>query len=90
MILAITALAVPNGTAGEAQPTERLWHLKVAGQPSGSFTETTAATADGKVRTKETMALELNRLGSKVSMKTESETVETNDGTVESLTGVAT
>ena len=87
MILTVTALAVPNGTAAEAQPEERLWQLKVAGQPSGSFTEMTAATADGKVRTKETMVLELNRLGSKVAMKTESETVEASDGTVESLTG---
>src|SRR6187431_2295376 len=87
MILTITAVAVPNGTAAEAQPEERLWQLKIAGQPSGSFTESTVTTADGKVRTKETMALELNRLGSKVLMKTESETVEGTDGTVESLTG---
>ena len=86
IVLAATTLAVTNGAA-ETEPNERVWQLTIAGQPSGSFTESTLTTADGKVRTKETMALELNRLGSKVSMKTESETVEGTDGTVESLTG---
>ncbi len=86
MALAIAAVAVPNGIA-ETSPAERFWQVNVAGQASGSFTETTVSSADGKVRTKETMALELNRLGSKISMKTESETLEATEGMVESLTG---
>jgi len=86
LALAFSAIATPNSVA-EAAPIERAWQLKVAGQPSGSFTESTVTTSDGRVKTKETMSLEMNRLGSKVSMKTESESVESKDGALESLAG---
>ncbi len=86
LALALNAMAIPNGAA-EPAPPERAWQLKVAGQPSGSFTESTVTGADGKVRTTEIMSLEMNRLGSKVSMKTESESVESNDGALDSLNG---
>jgi len=84
--IAFSAITAPKGVA-EPAPIERVWQLKVAGQPSGTFTESTVTTPDGKVKTKEIMSLEMNRLGSKVSMTTESESVESNDGALESLTG---
>lgn len=89
LAVAFSAIATPNGVA-EPASIERAWQLNVAGQPSGSFTESTVTTADGKAKTKETMSLEINRLGRKVSMKTESESVESNGGALESLTGSIT
>ena len=83
---ALSAIALLTALA-ESEVVQRVWQLSIAGQPTGSFTESTVATPDGRVRTKEVMALEMNRLGNKVSMKTESETVEASDGRLESLSG---
>jgi predicted nucleic acid-binding protein len=40
---------------------------------------------EGKVTTKETMVMVINRLGSKVSITNETETVENRDGEMQSL-----
>ena len=71
--------------ADPAAPAERLWDLKLADQPSGSFTESSQAGADGQMTTKERMAMEINRLGSKVSITNETETVENRAGEMQSL-----
>ena len=68
-----------------ATPEERSWQLKLADQSSGSFTETTTRHPDGKVVTREVMAMELNRLGSKVEMRVEGESTEDANGKLEVL-----
>src|SRR5688572_6810150 len=81
-LLPMIAMAV----AGEPSTSgDRHWDLKLADQPSGSFTESSVAGADGKVTTKEQMAMEINRLGSKVSIQNETETVENSSGEMQSL-----
>src|SRR5688500_12823443 len=80
--LAILAAAI---AADLPAPAERHWDLKLADQPSGSFTESSLASADGQVTTKERMAMEINRLGRKVSITNETETVENRAGEMPSL-----
>lgn len=80
--LAILAAAVAGDPPA---PGERHWDLKLADQPSGSFTESSLVGADGNVTTKERMAMEINRLGSKVSITNETETVENRAGEMQSL-----
>lgn len=86
-LAAICATFVLPQSGAAAETATRVWQLHIAGQPSGSFTEESVRTPDGKVKTKETMALEMNRLGSKVTIRTESETLEGSDGTVEAVNG---
>jgi hypothetical protein len=74
--LNIIGLLVIASALHAAAPEERIWQLKLADQPSGSFTETTTRHSDGKVVTREVMAMELNRLGNKVEMKVEGESTE--------------
>ncbi|HYJ04642.1 MAG TPA: transglutaminase-like domain-containing protein [Chthoniobacterales bacterium] len=84
-ILALFAMASWT-VAGEVPPAvDRAWDLKLADQPSGSFTESTVAGPDGNVTTKERMVMEINRLGSKVSITNETETVENRAGEMQSL-----
>jgi len=71
--------------AGAPAPVDRTWELKLSGEPSGSFTESSLAGEDGKVTTKEKMAMVINRLGNKVSITNEIETVENRDGEMQSL-----
>lgn len=72
--------------AAEMPPAvDRTWELKLADQPSGSFTESTLAETDGNVTTKERMVMEINRLGSKVSITNETETVENRGGEMQSV-----
>ncbi len=81
-LLSMIAMAVA------ADPTtsgERHWDLKLADQPSGSFRESSVVGADGNVTTKEQMVMEINRLGSKVSIQNETETVENPAGEMQSL-----
>jgi hypothetical protein len=75
---ALVLLAIPmSAIATEApQAVERTWQLKLSGQPSGSFNESTFNASGCRVTTKERMAMEINRLGSKVSITNETETVE--------------
>jgi hypothetical protein len=81
-LIAMAGLAI----AAETPPSvDRTWQLKLSGQPSGSFNESTVTGADGNVTTKERMAMEINRLGSKVSITNETETVENRDGEMQSL-----
>ena len=81
-LLAMIALAV---AADPPAPGERHWDLILADQPSGSFTESSLAGTDGNVTTKERMAMEINRLGSKVSITNETETVENRAGEMQSV-----
>lgn len=84
LALALLAMAV-TAVAAEAPPIDRTWVLKLADQPSGSFTESSLVGADGTATTKERMAMEINRLGNKVSITNETETVEDRAGEMQSL-----
>jgi Transglutaminase-like superfamily len=81
-LLLTTALAV---VANASQPVERTWELKLSGERSGSFTESSVASSDGNVTTREKMAMEINRLGNRVSITNEMETVENRAGEMQSL-----
>jgi hypothetical protein len=85
--LILVLLAIPRpASAVDAPPrSDRSWDLKLADQPSGSFTESTLADPAGTVTTKERMAMEINRLGNKVSITNETETVENSAGEMQSL-----
>ena len=67
------------------EAVERSWELRLDGQPSGSFTESSVAGANGNATTREKMVMEINRLGNKVSITNEVETVENRDGEMQSL-----
>src|SRR5687767_15991407 len=84
-LLAIFSTFAAAVAADPATPAARHWDLKLADQPSGSFTESSLASADGQVTTKERMAMEINRLGSKVSITNATETVENRPGQMQSL-----
>lgn len=84
LALALLAMAV-LAVAAEAPSVDRTWDLKLADQPSGSFTESSLVGANGNVTTKERMAMEINRLGSKVSITNETETVENRAGEMQSV-----
>ena len=71
--------------AAQSPPATRTWQIKIAGEPSGTFTETTTAAREGNVATAEAMHLEMNRLGSKVEMKNESQSFENAQGELQSL-----
>ena len=81
-LLALTGAAIAVETPALS---DRTWDLKLADQPSGSFTESSLAGTDGKVTTKERMVMEINRLGSKVSITNETETIENRAGEMQSL-----
>ena len=83
--LAVLAIANPLCATEAPAPAERTWELRLSDQPSGSFTESTLPGADGQVTTNERMAMEMNRLGSKVSITNETETVENAAGEMQSL-----
>ena len=85
-LLALFSTFATAVAADPATPAARHWDLKLADQPSGSFTESSVSGADGQVTTKERMAMEINRLGSKVSITNETETVENRAGEMQSLT----
>ena len=83
--LALLTIAASAVAADSPAPVERAWDLKLADQPSGSFSESTLEGNDGHVTTKERMAMEINRLGSRVSITNETETVENGAGEMQSL-----
>src|SRR5688572_2667105 len=86
-LLALALLSMIAMAVGAEPSTsgDRHWDLKLADQPSGSFTESSVVSADGNVTTKEQMVMEINRLGSKVSIQNETETVENPAGEMQSL-----
>ena len=71
--------------ASTPEPIERSWELKLSGERSGSFTESSVVGSGGNVTTREKMVMEINRLGNKVSITNEVETVENRDGEMQSL-----
>ncbi|MCA1658944.1 MAG: transglutaminase-like domain-containing protein [Verrucomicrobiaceae bacterium] len=83
----LTVLALVRAAIAAEKPAspDRTWDLKLADQPSGSFTESTQSGTDGNVTTKERMAMEINRLGNKVSITNETETVENRAGEMQSV-----
>lgn len=83
--LAFFAMIAMALAADPPASEERHWDLKLADQPSGSFTESSLAGADGNVMTKERMVMEINRLGSKVTIATDTETAENGAGEMQSL-----
>lgn len=83
--LALFTLASWVVAADAPAPVQRTWDLKLADQPSGSFIESSLAGKDGHVTTRERMAMEINRLGSKVSITSETETVENGAGEMQSV-----
>src|SRR5687768_10617795 len=84
-ILALLALDVPAAAGETPVSTDRTWELKLADQSSGSFTEASLPGPDGTVTTKERMAMEINRLGSKVTIISETETVENRSGEMQAV-----
>ena len=85
---ALLALSAGAVAAEPAVSGERHWDLKLADQPSGSFIESSLPGADGNVITREKMIMEINRLGSKVSISNETETVENSAGEMQSVVSV--
>jgi hypothetical protein len=85
LALAFFAMIAIAVAADPPASGERQWDLKLAGQPSGSFTESSFAGADGNMTTKERMVMEINRLGSKVTIANDTETVENGAGEMQSL-----
>src|ERR1700738_4236504 len=85
--VALALLATASWVIAADPPAsgDRTWELKLSGEPSGSFTESSLAGDDGKVITKERMTMVINRLGNKVSITNETETVENRDGEMQSL-----
>jgi hypothetical protein len=65
--------------------SDRTWDMKLADQPSGSFMESTRVDTEGNVTTKERMAMDINRLGNRVSISNETETLENRGGEMQSL-----
>lgn len=82
LLFAILLAAAPTRDAF-AQETD--WYLvKLAGTPAGWMRETRADSA-GLIRTRSTMFLAINRLGSQVVMRTDVVSVETAGGALRSL-----
>jgi hypothetical protein len=88
LALAFLAIAPWAIAANPPAAVDRTWELKLSGEPSGSFTESSLAGDEGKVTTKEKMAMVINRLGNKVSITNEIETVENRDGEMQSLVAI--
>ena len=73
--------AAEAGAAG----ADRWWEIRLSGQPTGYFHQSTAARPEGGGRTTQEMLFVVNRLGSKVEIKTHAETVEDAAGLMQSV-----
>lgn len=85
--LALAFVAIASGALAEDAPVpvERRWELKLNGQPSGSFTESSSAGNDGSVITRERMVMEINRLENRVTIESDTETAENSEGVMQSV-----
>lgn len=66
-------VGVPAGAsapAGTASGAERWWVVRLAGQPTGWFRESVATAEGGGSRTEQEMLFVINRLGSRVEIRT--------------------
>jgi hypothetical protein len=77
----------PAGGAGElgAAGADRWWEIRLSGQPTGYLHQSTEARPEGGGRTTQEMLFVVNRLGSKVEIKTHAETVEDAAGLMQSV-----
>ena len=65
---------------GALHAADRWWEIRIAGQPTGYQHLTTENLDGGDVRTTEEMVIVINRLGSKVEVKSKTQSVENAAG----------